>query len=105
MIGASHIFCLENSIFRRILYCYYIVAMGFPGWINSLYYYDIFLLGESTVKSGSARTLYPDDKLWEQLLQLVGFSRANILAAGELAFSKCPQSGSQIRQNVGSPQI
>ena len=33
-----------------------------------------------------------------------GFN-ANILAAGELAFSKCPQSGSQIRQNVGGPQI
>jgi len=55
------------------------------------------------IKSGSARTLYLDDELWERLLQLVGFSRANILAAGELAFSKCPQSDSQLRQDVGGP--
>ena len=33
--------------------------------------YDIFLLGESMVRSGSARTLYLDDELWNRLLQLV----------------------------------
>jgi len=42
-----------------------------------LYYMNIFLLGESMIKSGSARTLYLDDELWNRLSQLVksGYAR------------------------------
>jgi len=42
------------------------------------------------IKSGSARTLYLDNELWERLLQLVGFSRANNLSGWWISLQQMP---------------
>ena len=77
MVGASHIFCLENSIFLCIRYCYCIVDVGSGGIGCFLYYMIFFCWVIGVVRSGSARTLYLDDELWNRLMQLVklGYAR------------------------------
>jgi len=76
-LGVPHTFCLKSSIFRCIRYCYYIVSVGSPGSPSLLYYMIFFSWASGVVKSGSARTLYRDDELWDRLLQLVqsGYAR------------------------------
>jgi len=62
-VGFSHILCLENSIFVRILYCYYIVCSGCPRHIllyNMIFFYQV---EAPWVRMGSVRTLYSDNGL------------------------------------------
>ena len=70
-LGVSHTFCLKNSIFLRIRYCYYIASVGSPGSPGLLYYMIFFCWASGVVRSGSARTLYLNNDLWSCLLELV----------------------------------